>query len=79
MIKSLNVVVCKGPSCCLMNGDALEAWCRDLAAAGLPVTHEISSCTGNCQESPVVQWNGRYLTECSPAKLTEQLMEDGLL
>ena len=79
MDKALNVVVCKGPSCSLMNGSELEGWCRDLEAAGLPIDHDISGCTGNCLESPVVQWNGRYLTECTPAKLTEQLMEDGLM
>ncbi|MDJ0841492.1 MAG: hypothetical protein QNK37_33600 [Acidobacteriota bacterium] len=79
MDNSLKVVVCKGPTCSLLNGGELEEWCRDLEAAGLPVSHEISGCTGNCLESPVVQWNGCYLTECSPAKLTEQLMEDGLM
>ena len=62
-----------------MNGDALEAWCRDLASAGLPITHDITGCTGNCLESPVVQWNDRYLTECTPAKLTARLIEEELL
>ena len=79
MVKTLNVVVCKGPNCSLMNGDALEAWCRDLEAAGLPITHDITGCTGNCLESPVVQWNDRYLTMCTPAKLTARLIEEGLL
>ena len=75
--QSLQVIVCKGPSCSLMGGTELEQWCDALEASGLPVSHEVSGCTGNCLESPVVQWNGRYLTECSPEKLTAQLIEDG--
>lgn len=78
-VKNLKVVVCKGPSCSLMEAEDLMSWCADLAAAGLPIQHEESRCTGNCSESPVVEWNGRYLTECSPVKLTERLIEDGLL
>ena len=73
----LKIVVCKGPSCSLMGGDELVTWCEDLEKAGLAVCHQISGCTGNCLESPVVQWNGRYLTECSPEKLTSQLIQDG--
>lgn len=73
----LQIVVCKGPSCSLLGGDALQSWCEELVSAGLPVNHNISGCTGNCLESPVVQWNGRYLTECNPEKLTGQLIEDG--
>ncbi len=73
----LRVIVCKGPSCSLLGGDALENWCRELNQAGLPVKHEVSGCTGNCLESPVVQWNGRYITECNPEKLTGQLIEEG--
>lgn len=68
------MIVCKGPSCSLLGGEALLDWCRDLEAAGLPVEYEVSGCSGNCMESPVAQWNGRYLTECSPEKLTEELI-----
>jgi NADH:ubiquinone oxidoreductase subunit E len=74
--KTLAVVICKGPNCSLNNAGALVDWCAQLADAGLPVSHSISGCTGNCSEAPVVQWNGRYLTECSPEKLTEQWITD---
>ena len=75
----LEVVVCKGPSCSLMNGKELERWCEELEAAGLPLKHALSGCTGNCTESPVVQWNGHCLTHCSPQKLTERLIEENLM
>ena len=78
-VNTLRVVICKGPSCSLMNGEDLVAWCTALKAAGLPVEHAVSGCTGNCLESPVVQWNGCYLTECSPESLTERLIEEGLM
>lgn len=76
---TLKVVVCKGPSCGLMGARRLEEWCADLENAGLSLEHDISGCTGNCLEAPVVQWNDRYLTECTPEKLTSQLIEDGCL
>lgn len=75
----LEVIVCKGPTCSLMNGSALEGWCEELEAAGLPLSHSISGCTGNCLASPVVCWNGEYLTGCSPVKLTARLIDEGLL
>ena len=75
----LSVVVCRGPSCSLMDSESLLSWCRDLQEAGLPISFEKSGCTGNCSECPVVQWNGRYLTQCSPARLTEQLILDGIM
>ena len=77
--KTLNVIVCRGPSCSLMGSDELVAWCRDLKAAGLPLRHDISGCTGNCVESPVVQWRDRYVTEASPEKLTELLIDEGIM
>lgn len=75
----LNIAVCKGPSCSLMGGSELKDWCEQLEAAGLAIQHQVTGCTGNCLESPVVEWNGRYLTDCSPEKLTAQLIEDGCL
>ena len=74
---SLNVVICQGPSCSLMGCRELLAWCDALKAAGLPINFNVSGCTGNCLESPVVEWNGRYLTESSPEKLTARLIEEG--
>jgi NADH:ubiquinone oxidoreductase subunit E len=62
-----------------MDGEALTSWCADLEAAGLPVTHGISGCTGHCLEAPVVQWNERMITEASPARLTATLIEEGSL
>ena len=76
--KSLQIRICRGPNCSLLGGDGLLQWCRDLIAAGIPIDHEISGCTGNCLEAPVVEWNGRYLTEMSPAKLTDQLIGEDL-
>lgn len=76
--KTLDVVVCRGPSCSVMDSADLLDWCRDLQAAQLPINCSESGCTGNCLEAPVVQWNGRYLTEVTPEKLTEQLMEEDL-
>ena len=75
---TLEVVICRGPTCSLMDREALQAWCADLEAAGLPVTHEVSGCTGNCLEAPVVCWNGRIITEASPERLTETLIEEDL-
>ncbi len=78
-VARLEVVICQGPTCSLMNGEELHAWCADLGAAGLPIAHEVSGCTGNCLEAPVVEWNGRIITEASPALLTETLIDEGLL
>ena len=75
----LTIVVCMGPSCSLMGGRDLVQWCKDLEAAGLAVSHQIRGCTGNCMESPVVQWNGRYLTACSPTQLTEKLINEEIM
>jgi NADH:ubiquinone oxidoreductase subunit E len=75
----LKIAVCTGPSCSLLGSSELRDWCGQLEAAGLDIHHEITGCTGNCLESPVVEWNGRYITECSPEKLTSQLIEDGCL
>lgn len=78
--EQLKLVICQGPSCSLMGSADLVVWCQDLENAGLAVSHQISGCTGYCLESPVVQWNGRFLTCCSPEKLTSQLIqEDDLL
>lgn len=79
MSGKLTVVVCRGPSCSLMGGAALQNWCRDLETAGLNIRHGISPCTGNCQESPVVEWNGTYITEATPERLTERLIQEDLL
>lgn len=79
MEKRLDIVVCKGPTCGFMGGSDLEAWCRDLEAAGLPIRHEICGCTGNCMESPVVVWNGKFVTEADPEKLTALLIEEGIM
>lgn len=76
--KRLAISVCRGPSCSVMGSGALAQWCRDLIEAGIELEFQITSCTGNCQEAPVVQWNGRYLTEMNTAKMTEQLMEEDL-
>lgn len=76
--KNLEVIVCRGPSCSVMDSADLMNWCRDLQAAELPVTCAESLCTGNCTEAPVVQWNGRYITEATPEKLTERLMHEDL-
>ncbi len=75
----LNVTVCAGPSCSLMGGEALSAWRRQLAEAGLPIEGDDCGCTGNCLESPVVVWNGRFLTECTPESLTARLIDEGLM
>ena len=75
----LKLIICRGPSCSLAGSAALVDWCRDLEAAGLGIASDVSRCTGNCEESPVVQWNGTYLTRCSPEKLTERLIEEDLL
>jgi len=74
--KSLSILVCRGPSCCLMGSRAIAEWCQDLKSAGIELDFQITSCTGHCQEAPVVQWNGRYLTQMSPARMTRQLIGD---
>lgn len=79
MSSKLFVQVCTGPTCSLQGGPALSAWCRDLAEAGLAIELGTTPCTGNCCEAPVVTWNGRYLTELTPDKLTAQLIADDLL
>ncbi len=79
MSANLSVLVCTGPTCSLQGGPALSAWCRDLAAAGLAIEAGTTPCTANCCEAPVVTWNGRYLTECTPEKLTAQLIAEDLL
>jgi len=75
----LEIVVCQGPTCGLMDNHALIAWCDALAEAGLPVTHEVSGCTGNCLEAPVAMCNERIITEASPERLTAALIEEDLL
>ncbi|CAM2006974.1 NAD(P)H-dependent oxidoreductase subunit E [Acanthopleuribacter pedis] len=77
-MQKLHLTICRGPSCGVMGSDALVAWCADLNAAGLPVSHEICGCTGNCTEAPVIELDGRYVTEVSPEKLTEILIERGI-
>lgn len=72
--KTLSVQVCRGPSCCLMGSRSLVEWCQDLIDAGIELDYQITSCTGHCQEAPVVQWNGRFLTQMSPAGMTRQLI-----
>lgn len=79
MSAKLSVIVCRGPSCSLHDSAALVRWCEELAAAHLPITHDISPCTGNCHEAPVVEWNGVYLTEATPERLTSQLIAEDLL
>jgi len=76
---TLTVTVCQGPSCSLLGGQELIDWARQLSEAGLSVACSQSGCTGNCLESPVVQWNERYVVECTPAKLTELLIEEGVM
>lgn len=78
-VKTLSVVVCKGPTCSAMDSAALQSWAEDLQGAGLPVHTDVTNCTGNCLEAPVVAWNGRYLTETSPEQLTARLIDEGLL
>lgn len=72
--KTLSISVCRGPSCSLMGSAALADWCRDLQDAGIEINFEITSCTGHCKEAPIVAWNGKFLTEMSTAKMTEQLI-----
>lgn len=74
--KTLSITVCRGPSCSLLGSSALVSWCRDLADAGIALDFQISSCTGHCQEAPIVAWNGSFLTQMSPAKMTEALIQE---
>ena len=76
---ALKVIVCKGPSCSLFGAAELQRWCEELKRAGLSVEHQISGCTGNCLESPVVQWNDQYVTRATPEGLTGRMIEDNCL
>lgn len=78
-MSKLKIAICKGPSCSLLGADQLQTWCQELVQADLPIHYDITSCTGNCLESPVVEWNGEYVTDCSPAKLTERLISEDLM
>ena len=76
----LHIRVCRGINCSIFGAGGLVQWCEDLIANGIPMDFDVSQCTGNCKESPVVAWNGEYLTQMSTEKLTIELMkEDGTL
>ena len=63
----------------MMGRDELIEWCQDLSAAGIVLNQQISGCTGNCLEAPVVQWNDQLITNSSPEKLTQLLIESDSL
>ena len=74
--EKLAFVVCLGPNCSVNGAQDLIQWGKDLQDAGLLRLSTVN-CTGNCTEAPVALFGNRYVTQASPAKLTETVIKHG--
>lgn len=75
---SLTIKVCQGTTCNIFGSESLTRWGMDLKNSGIALNLEETSCTGHCLEAPIALWNQEPITQCSPQKLTHQLIREDL-